>query len=382
MADILHIIKTNYYKNDSRLTKWVDSLSMENLKSEVFILQDNNKQKKWKEGDNKIIATRLHSRKYFKQRKGYLFKVPELALRTIKQINSSNASLIVFHDMQQILTLFYFCLVNRQKTKRKKIVWDLHELPHEVLTKNYFSRKIIRFILSTVDLLIYTNIERREYILQKFRHSEKRFLVLNNYTDQSYSKTSRAAVPTKLENWLDNRRYILWLGNAGINRNFLFALKSLKEYSDKFKLVVLGNIEPEIRDYIIKNNLQEFIFSTFVPQDEMINYIDNAFFSIVLYKNSSPNNFYCEPNRLYQLTAREVPIICGNNPPMKSFVQEFKAGIVLPDDGSNIDNLRVALKKMIKYQNQFVGNLEKADITDSHSWESQFSKVIKTLKEL
>src|SRR5690606_14552860 len=155
------------------------------------------------------------------------------------------------------LSLIYLCLANRFSGTKKKIVWDLHELPHEILTKNYFSRRIIRFILNTVDLLIYTNIERREYILQKFKHSEKNYVILNNYTEKSYKNIPRAALPPELEKWLDKRSYILWLGNAGLNRKFLFALKALREYKEKYKLVILGGIEPEVMDFIVKHNLQE-----------------------------------------------------------------------------------------------------------------------------
>ena len=213
MEDFLHIIKTNY-KNDSRLTKWVDSLSENDFVSEVFILQDDNIQTYWKEGRNTITATKLFSRKFFAQRKGYLIKVPELAIKTLMPIKKSKSQIVIFHDLQQTLSLLYVCLLKRWGIKKKKIVWDLHELPHEILTKNYFSRKIIRFILNTVDLIIYTNIERRHYILEKFGHTEKKYVILNNYTEKSYKKISRAALPIDLEKWLDKKGLCIMVGEC------------------------------------------------------------------------------------------------------------------------------------------------------------------------
>lgn len=378
MADILHVIKTRTYKNDSRLLKWISSLNETGFSSNVFIIQDDNTAKKWKDGDVQITASSLGFRKYFKKRKGYFFKIPEFTFKAIKYIRNANDEIIVFHDMQHYLTLLLLCLF---KTKRK-IVWDLHELPHELLTKYWVSRKVVRFILSSVDLLVYTNMERREYILEKFKHKENAFGILNNYPDKSFFQNTKTSIPTELKEWLQDENYIIWLGNGLATRNFLSFIAAVKSQQEKIKIVVLGKIPSKEQLFVEKCNMKNQIYDVFVDPKEMVNYIDNALFSVVVYKNISPNNWLCEPNRLYQLTSRNIPVITGNNPPLRSFVQKFDAGIVLSDDGASVEELSKSMALMFKEYKNFKKSLESSNMEKLISWENQFLDISKILNNI
>src|SRR5690554_6682332 len=100
MAEFLHIIKTNFYKNDTRVTKWINSLSQYGCNSEIFILQDDNDPRVWEEGKTRITASRLYFRNFFPKRRGYLLKIPEFTIKSLRFILSSNAPVVIFHDMQ------------------------------------------------------------------------------------------------------------------------------------------------------------------------------------------------------------------------------------------------------------------------------------------
>ena len=69
--------------------------------------------------------------------------------------------------------------------------------------------------------------------------------------------------------------------------------------------------------------------------------------SLAFYKNVSPNNWYCEPNRLFQNLINGNPVVVGYNPPMKELVEKYGVGVSAETDGSDIDAIIRAIKQVI-----------------------------------
>lgn len=379
---IAHIIKTKSIKSDGRLLKWIESLREKGFDSEVFAVEDNNEENKYRAYQADIFTSTLFFRKIFNKKKGYLFKIPEFSLKSVSFYLKSNAEVFIFHDVQHYMTLFILCLF-RKKNSTKKLVWDLHELPHSSLARIGFTRKVVRYILSNVDLIIYTNIERRKWILDHFKHVERNYVILNNYPSKTYIDQPKTNIPSCFPTNFKDKPYLLWMGAASKNRNFWPVLRCFEKWNEDVNLVIMGGVEDDIQSYI--NEQQELsarIFSKFVNQNEIIHFVDNALLSFVFYKQSSPNNLYCEPNRLYQLITRGVPVIVGNNPPMKNVVEKYSAGIVLPDDGSDEESLMSALEQL--YEQLPEGDLS-TDLSEKYqvlTWDKQFSNITQSIKEI
>lgn len=378
----LHILKTKSLKSDGRVLKWIKSLEGEGYRSSVFVLEDSNNTQQWVEEGNVYQTFRLRWRDFFSKGRGYIFKVPEAAFKILKYIKRSPSSIVVIHDSQHYLVLLILTFFKNYF--QKKVIWDLHELPHQAMIRWGIPRYLLRQMLRNTDLLIYTNEHRRNYMIQHIGFNEKNWVILNNHVDKSFRDLPKTTIPSELGNWLGNdRRYILWLGEASVRRNFLTVLESLKQqdFSTPPKIVVLGKVDPEVHAKIVEAEFEGNVYSTFVTQDEMINYIDNASYSIVLYKNVSPNNFYCEPNRLYQLLSRRIPVICGNNPPLASSVREFRGGVVLKDDGSDADILADAIRIMGIERDAFKSSLESKENKIFPVWENQFGDVLTAIRK-
>jgi glycosyltransferase involved in cell wall biosynthesis len=123
---------------------------------------------------------------------------------------------------------------------------------------------------------------------------------------------------------------------------------------------------------------EKFYFVGFVPQMDLVNYLDHALASIILYRNESYNQWFCEPNRLYQAVCRGIPVIVGNNPPMKQIVSRIKNGIVLSDDGGNGAELCTSLNLLITNQDEFKKNAAKH--LDLYNWSQQENKILQYVK--
>lgn len=376
---VLHVIKTKSFKSDGRLLKWINSLKDHSITSEVFILEDENKSTSFKDNDASINTFSLRSRSLFSKGKGYFFKVPEFTYKCLKTTFNSETDTIIFHDVQHYLTLIVFVLF--KSVHKKKIVWDLHELPHTTLSRNLVTKKIIKYILENVSLTVYTNNSRKDYVYDKFNLQNSRFIILNNYPDTKFILSKSSNIPEELNEWLNDKPYILWMGIASKGRNFMTLYQTFLREKNNLRLVIIGSIDKEIKNIIGPDIENNFIYQKFVNQDQIINYVDNALFSIVFYKANNPNNKYCEPNRLYQLLSRNVPVICGFNPPMKKTVEDLKGGIVLEDDGSDVNIFKPSFENMFLNHNMYKENLLKQNMTNYFSWESQFKKIAQLLAQ-
>ena len=380
MIKTSHIIKSSSYHNDGRLQKWIYSLKSHEIDSDVFFLEDKNEKGIRIVNGIEIKTISLFFRKYFKKRKGYFFKIPEYSFKTIRYLNNCNSDILIFHDVQQYLNLLI--ALSLSISKNKTIVWDLHELPHTAFLKNSLTRNFLRYILEHVDIVVYTNEERRQYIFERLRMKEKKYFILNNYPNDEYLKQPPRALPEELINLRSGLPYILWLGGALKGRNFTSFFESYKKVSNAYNLVILGRIEALYQEEIKSFENKKAIYNSFVKQEEMIDYIDNAFFSVVLYKSTTPNNYYCEPNRLYQLVTRGIPSIVGNNPTMKAIIEKYNGGIVLSDDGTNVSSMDIAFNTItnVEKRHKILENLKNPSIKIELNWNSQFIKLIKELK--
>src|SRR5690606_344803 len=141
MKVILHNIKSPSFKSDGRLQKWLQQLEKRGFYSKVLIIEDTNREYKESFGTSNIIGEKLFFRTWFKQRKGYLIKVPEYLTKTLNFINKEKFVVIVFHDVQQYLNIIYYLVLKKRRSFTISLI--LYELPHTLLIMYNYSIQCI-----------------------------------------------------------------------------------------------------------------------------------------------------------------------------------------------------------------------------------------------
>ena len=367
---VQHFLKTVAYRSDGRVLKWVKSLQKHGYFSIVSVVEDSNQNKKEQSDGAAIEYESLSWRKFFKQRNGYPVKIIEYLLKTIKSLRRhDDVDILIFHDVQQYLNLIFVLFL--RIGRKKFVVWDVHELPHDILMRFYLTRFFLKSILERIDLIIYTNNERRDYMIDKIGFDDTgRCFVLNNYPDTFFNRSAPQQLPEHVRNWLGEERFILWMGAANKARNFDTFIQAYDKFKSNFKLIIIGKIDEIFRNEIDALAERDRVFNDFVPQVDIIKYVDNAYFSVVLYNDRSMNNFLCEPNRLYQLINRGVPCIVGHNPTLSRVITSNEAGIVLPDSGTDARSMIGAFDEMILKREVFYDKIRDND--GMYSWDEQF----------
>lgn len=139
------------------------------------------------------------------------------------------------------------------------------------------------------------------------------------------------------------------------------------------RLIVIGPYQQHDITYLRQQHgdqlSQRILFTGYVPQLQIVPYIDNALASVVLYDTGSENSRLCAPNRLYQALARGVPVVVGINPTMADLVNRYRCGVVLQTDGRDPTDIRVGL--MTALDEQHILRHNTYAVRDRLLWERQ-----------
>lgn len=383
-TDVLMLLKTSDLKYDDRVRK--EALAVKDLGLNINILvlgYDNQKKVGVADYGVRFESIRLISRKLFPKSGGMAVKLLELYVKFMVGVVKNRPRVVWVHNAE-LAGVIGFLWILKKIGFIERVVWDHHELmPQRFLKGRFFKSWFIRLI-NCCDTIITANKERKEYTLSLLGiEDDRKFVTLENYCDSESINAPLGELPGHVRKWLDGKEYFVVLGGASQKRyfkNVFEAVLKLKEY----KLIVVG---PDSSD-MVKRLLETYgdkasdlcHVTGFIPQNTMVNYLDNALASVMLYSSDNFNCLYCAPNRLYQSIARGVPVIVGNNPPMKDAVERLNCGVVLAGDGREMAHLDDGLYRLMNNLAEF---RQKAALCKREfMWESQSDRIASVINDL
>lgn len=367
------LIKTSGIEYDDRLRK--ESISINDLGHSIKIIAveyENKSANKFVYGSIPAQTLYLHSRKIFGRSKGIILKLFEIHSKFAIQVIKNKPDIVWIHEAIHSGFIPFLWIIKKIGFI-KKIIWDHHELPSNRVLSNVVYKYLFNRLMIACDIVIVAN-ELRKNVIKNRQCGN--IHILHNYPDNYFRNLKKGILPENLKQWLKGKPYILAQGGAFTNR-YIFELVQAVMNVNGINLVVVGPYKNTVLDSLFSNygaRLNHKIhFTGFVPQLEMHKYIDNALASAIFYSVSSKNRLYCEPNRLYQAVIRGIPVIVGNNPPMKSFVEYFHCGIVLNSDGNKSEDIKIGIIKMIQNFDTYKNNCNY--IGGKINWESQLKTI-------
>lgn len=269
---------------------------------------------------------------------------------------------------------------------RKKIVWDLHELPTPFMG-HPLKRTLFQYMEKRCDLFYHANRERIDYLISQevIRQTGKHFAI-RNFPESPKELQKGELIRDKFkifddfETWVGDTLCVYLQGIYEDDRRSYQSMAAVMEI-DNLKAVVVGRPDQEalsrIRQKYGMDEVNRKLFLTgMIPQKYTTLFVNRCVCSLVFYSINQPNNKYCEPNRLFQTVLSGLPVVVGCNPPMKKFVENIGAGIVLKSDGSDLSEVRTALSLILQdyelYKQNIISNKSKM------YWESQEDLIVNT----
>jgi len=347
------VLSTGNIENDDRIRKEIISIQkMDNFQVKIFAKVNKNIKK---DGittyGTPYRQLYLKSRDIFPSAKFLTFKIMEMYFRLRKELKQYDI-LWCADEAMFIFPLFI---------KNKPIIWDLHEIP-QLFLKNNFTKKLFHFLERKCNFIIHANQYRLNYLIeQKVVLLPDKHFIIRNYPDQEFIK-STLLPPSyqEIKQWLNHSKYVYLQGISDSSRYPYHSIVSILQSTD-LKILITGNpIDNNLREQLIAEfgNLfnERVYFTGMLDQLYTPAIIKDAVFSMVYYHIVTPNERLCEANRFYQSLVFGVPIICGCNEPMKEIIDQYHCGIALKSDGSDLGEIKTAIKKMLANYEYYSAN--------------------------
>lgn len=380
MTDVLMLIKTIGLEYDDRVRKEALFVKKSGREINITVIDDINENRNGSTSYGvKFDAVRLLTRKTFKQAKGLLFKTIEMYIKLSIITMKKKPKIIWIHNVE-MAGMIPFLLLLKKFGLIKMIVWDQHELPRDRLLNNRIIRRILKRLMEYSDKVIVANDQRKAYLVEKLSLNNINITTIDNYVDNNFFDLPKGSLPTEVTEWLNGNKYLLAQGGAAPGRyleQLIAAIINIKN----IKLIVVGPYNTENKIMLEKKypHLNDYVFFTgLIPQMKIVDYIDNATASVIMYSTDSMNNKLCSPNRLYQALSRGIPVIVGNNPPMSSLVNRTGSGIIMNSDGRDSNEIVKAIERLLVDETKYINNSNKNKMIVN--WNSQFSKLDSVLQ--
>lgn len=371
------LLYTQGLEYDDRIRKEILTLQKKipNLRFTIFAVVPENKEKKGiTDYGVEFHIPYLKSRDKYPSGKKTLLKAYEF-YKTVKP-RLKDFDVIWCADIET----FMFPLLLSRSTK---LVWDQHEIPARFIA-NGIMKQVFRYMESKCDIMYHANQPRIEYLKRcgAIKYPD-RHISIRNYPE---NRESACPVPDEkffeFEKWLGNRECVYVQGISGKGRKCYETLSSVLSHPNMCAVVV-GGVDKEdlkkVTDEYGESIINERLFFTGkVPQKNTKLYIKKCIVALVFYATNTPNNIYCEPNRMFQSIMMGIPVIVGNNPSMKDIIDEYEVGISLDNDGSDIESIKLALDAILRQYDLYKSNVLKN--RDKLCWDHQEDLLTETFR--
>ena len=167
-----------------------------------------------------------------------------------------------------------------------------------------------------------------------------------------------------------------WIGKGRDVTRVAAALNTLPN-KDDFALVLMGSATASDSISSIQEIFTNTIHIPFLQPPQHLFVTEVAQMGIATYDDSSLNNIFCAPNKIYEYAEKNVPILARNIPGLSSTVGAFKAGVCA--DMDDIQSIADAIREISDNHTQYVNSLK--DFLNEYSIEDSIRKIIRSCEE-
>lgn len=264
---------------------------------------------------------------------------------------------------------FFFTLL----LQGKPMLWDMHELPGQLM-KKWWTKALFRYSERKLRVLVHANKPRFEYLqsIGMVKHPEKHY-ILRNYPDFNEIDSEYDEMYHRFEEWLGDDKCVYLQGITNRDRADIESVGAVLDV-EGLKAVVIGRTRTILRSILEekygKEQVEQRLFFTGqIKQLKTPQYIRKCEMSLVFYTKTGMNNWYCEPNRLFQNINNGNPVVVGSNPPLKEIVENYRVGVCAGTDGSDQTKIAAAIRKVLDDIDTYKKAL--AECSDKWIWSYQ-----------
>jgi len=368
---------------DSRVIREARTLSQAGYK--VKILEFSDGQIPQRENLNGIEVSRIRIRTRDLLPKNTFFrgvKYLEYLWTACRQAVREGADVYHAHDPYPLVPAFLGA-----RSQRAKVVYDAHELwaEQEGISRSVAKvwRKILRFLLPRVDVVLTVNEAIAEVLHVEYGAKEKPIVVMNCQPRANPGRTLELAEFLKNKG-IQGKRIALYQGALKPGRGLSQLVRAFEFLEDDIVLVLMGDgtLKQELSVLVRQLGLETKVWShPPVLPDVLLAYTASADLGVVIYENTCRNNYLCSPNKLFEYLAAGIPIVMCDFPVLRRLLQKYEVGRAFdPGSPKSIASaIRFCLADPARYERMRV-NTQQAML--EYNWENEAAKLLDVYRNL
>ena len=227
------------------------------------------------------------------------------------------------------------------KLVRAKCIYDAHELiipcagvPMSLRDTVYY--RLERISASNFDLVIAANPERAVLMQEHYNLKTEPLSVLNisKPTTGSVSKGDLLERFPALRKRV-GERIVVYMGDIALARGLGTLIAAFDRLSENIRLVVVGDGPDRIslQQKYLEKDIYRIQFLGAVPQLWIQDILSLCDLGVLIYSMQGLNNYYCSPNKIFEYTQADIPVVATAQPPLVSMIKAFEIGAIAGREG-------------------------------------------------
>ena len=273
---------------------------------------------------------------------------------------------------RELSTLLAGVLV-KKKSPKVTLIFDSNELSVETHAgiKKQVWNLIQKFCLPYCDIIMHAEKNRMRYFIDRYQIDTGRQpnVLLENFPPYNPVRCQRSF----------NKIKTLYFGSIGPNRGIEEMVQAFSELP-AFQLDLMGfgaaGYLQEIQDQIQRRNADNIRILPPIDDSLIYRIFPEYTAGIAFYPNTSLNNYFCAPNKVYQYLQSGMAVITTDNPGLKERLEGYKIGICLRD--ITAESIKNAIQEIV--EQKYCDNIT-AEIKRQFSWEAIESNFLTLLDE-
>lgn len=375
----VHITLT-HFSHESRVIKEINSLLKHGVASQVVVVAI------WKPGlkkseriANNIKVIRVNPYLVYVIKK--LTGIGEISF--IKLLNIL-LSCYVFFLKPNIVNIHHVNALGivRLKSVLKgcHFIYDAHELETETQSSvgrlKVFRQKLEKRFMPLVDHTFVVTPSIENWYREKYQ-IERITTVMN--TPLKHGNLINEDIFRRRFKIDKNDTIFIYNGSLFDGRGIRILLEVFEQIPNKSSHIVFMG-EGELKGLILgfEKRTNNIHFHEAVEPSKVIEYTASADVGISLIENVCLSYYYCLPNKIFEYTMAEIPLIVSNMMDMSNYVLNNKVGIVA--ESNSVSDVTQCVEEMSRDKARFKNALLKAK--DEYNWENEEKKMIQAYESL
>jgi len=297
-----------------------------------------------------------------------------------EKIIELNPDLIHSHDL--------ICLPTASNINKKTnipYIYDAHELEiHRNPPLPLIEKKFVKYIE-----VKHTRNASRVITVGRYVANELKKHLYSSKIEVLYNSPIMEKSPYSLRDDLKvdkNKKILLYVGKVAMGRGIEDIIKILPILSPNIIFATVGPFDIKQKTILEKLAMRYEVTSRFfilppVPYYQVVDYIKDASLGIISVQPVTLSYQYSMPNKLFELSFANVPIISNELDEINEFVDENKNGITV--DINDFSSLAYNISKMMESTNLYKMSTEQyKKLSSNYSWNKQLDKLFNIYNDI